>query len=103
MRVMSTTDQVTQAIQQFAAAFSDQGLARELAGGFSCTEVEAIFAVLHTAGAVEAAQMWVEIHAEHDEPGDQHSTIEPEPEPEPEPYPEPMVDPMDLLQCDSCQ
>ncbi|TPW78065.1 hypothetical protein [Schumannella soli] len=97
--MMSTTDQVTQAVQQFAAAFSDQGLARELAGGFSCTEVEAIFAVLHTAGAAEAAQMWVEIHAEHDEPGDQHSATETEPEP----YPEPMVDPMDLLQCDSCQ
>ncbi|MET4782956.1 hypothetical protein [Glaciihabitans sp. UYNi722] len=60
----------------------------------NCAEVEAVISMLRAVGGDAAAATWLDAHAAQDEDGDAHY--------QPTAYVVP-TDPMDDLQCDSCQ
>jgi hypothetical protein len=86
----------TQAITHFTGVFSDVAFAHDVAPSFSCNEVDALAGLLTALGETDAAQLWSAAHATADEIGDRHHVEAVEE------YVVP-VDPMDDLQCDSCQ
>jgi len=93
---MSTLITNTSDVTRFAAVFSAGDLAADLAAQLSCGEVEALAGMLRAIGEPASADMWIEAHAEGDDEGDAHyrrGAVE---------YEVP-VDPMDALECDSCQ
>lgn len=93
MRTLITN---TDAVLTFTEQWSRQDMADYIAPAMSCAEVDALAGLLYAIGEPAAADMWVAAHARNDGPGDQH-------------YPAPAVqhvvpvDPMDTMQCDSCQ
>lgn len=93
---MSTLITNTSDVTRFAAVFSAGDLAADVATQLSCIEVEALAGMLRAIGEPASADMWIEARAEGDDEGDDH-------------YRAPVaeyvvpVDPMDALQCDSCQ
>ncbi|GIT82094.1 hypothetical protein LLS1_37630 [Leifsonia sp. LS1] len=93
---MSTLIADTDDVTRFCAVFSDVGLAHDVAPTLGCRETEALAGILRALGEPAAADLWLDAHATSDELGDQHYM------PAPEPYIVP-IDPMEDLQCDSCQ
>lgn len=87
-----TIDAVTAA--SFADAFASRDFAHEVAPSMTCIESEAVAAMLRAIGAEDAAAQWDKFHAAQDEEGDSHYQAAD--------YIVP-VDPMDELNCDSCQ
>lgn len=93
---MSTLITDTNEVIRFTAVFSAGDLAGDVAPQLSCEEVEALAGMLRALGEPASADMWINAHAETDDEGDaHHQDAAPE-------YVVP-VDPMDALQCDSCQ
>jgi hypothetical protein len=95
-RTMSTLITDTDDVTRFCGVFSDVTLAHDVGTTLGCREAEALAGILRALGEPAAADMWLDAHAHGDEPGDQHY------QPALEPYIVP-IDPMDDLQCDSCQ
>ena len=94
--MMSTLITDTDAVLTFTGQWSRQDMADYIAPAMNCAEVDALAGLLYTIGEPAAADMWVAAHALDDGPGDRHfqgPTV---------PYVVP-VDPMEMLQCDSCQ
>lgn len=58
--------------QEFAAVWSDGHLAADLATKLTCIEVEALASMLLSLGQPEAADKWIEFHAEGDDCDDMH-------------------------------
>lgn len=67
------TDTIT-TLSTFAKVFGAEDCAGDLATKLSCSEVEALADMLTVAGAPEAAALWIDCHAEGDDPGDDHYT-----------------------------
>ncbi|MFF9565706.1 hypothetical protein ACF1AJ_20325 [Leifsonia sp. NPDC014704] len=95
-RTMSTLITDTDDVTRFCGVFSDVTLAHDVATMLGCREAEALAGILRALGEPAAADMWLDAHAHGDEPGDQHYQAAPEPCIVP-------IDPMEDLQCDSCQ
>ena len=93
---MSTLITNTSDVTRFAAVFSAGDMAGDLGPTLSCGEVEALAEMLRAIGEPASADMWIEAHAAGDDEGDAH-------------YRSPAaeyvvpIDPMEALQCDSCQ
>lgn len=93
---MSTFINDTEAIARFTNVFSYRDSADDLGPRLSCIEADALAGMLRALGESATADMWIKAHAEGDEECDDH-------------YHSPVsdyvvpVDPMDDLQCDSCQ
>ena len=89
------TVEAVQALDTFVGVWS-QGLSADIAPALTCTEVDALADLLAAAGRSDAAEAWIDTHRASDEEGDRH-------------YQAPVteyivpIDPMDDLQCDSCQ
>ncbi len=81
---------------RFTAVFGQADLATDVAPRLSCVEVDALAGLLRALGEPALADLWVDAHATDDELGDRHYLGDPTP------YLVP-VDPMEALQCDSCQ
>lgn len=72
--------------QTFVEVFSDSYLASDVAGRFTCTEVEALANLLLQLNAGDAGERWVKAHMEEDcdepelhgyyNPGDDHHAEE---------------------------
>lgn len=92
---MSTLVTDTAAVTRFTGVFAATYLAHDLGPELGCVEVDALAGMLRALGEVETAEMWIEAHAKGDDEGDLHYRPVEE-------YIVP-VDPMELLQCDSCQ
>jgi hypothetical protein len=58
----------------FADTFAKPDLTRDLADHLSCTEAEALAAMLTALGAHDAADRWFILHAESDDHADLHPT-----------------------------
>jgi hypothetical protein len=95
-RTMSTLITDTDDVTRFCGVFSDVSLAHDVAPTLGCREADALAGILRALGEPAAADMWLDAHASGDEVGEQHY------QPASEPYIVP-IDPMDDLQCDSCQ
>lgn len=93
---MSTLITDTNEITRFGAAFADQEFAAAIAPQMSCVEVDALAGMLRAVGEMVTADLWIQEHAAKDETGDKHGRASVEE------YVVP-VDPMEDLQCDSCQ
>ncbi|MFF2050321.1 hypothetical protein ACFVU2_01850 [Leifsonia sp. NPDC058194] len=93
---MSTLITDSDDIIHFTAVFGQIDLAVDIAPKLGCTEVDALAGLLRALGEPALADTWVDAHAVDDELGDRHY------QGDPTPYLVP-VDPMDVLQCDSCQ
>lgn len=93
---MSTFINDTEAVTRFTAVFSHGDLAGDIAPSLSCTETDALAGMLRALGEPATADMWLNAHAQADEEGDAHHQV---------PVSGYMVpiDPMDALECDSCQ
>lgn len=65
-------DQSESALVTFATMFSDPMLIQDQAQALTCSEVDALAAVLRICGADEGASAWVTRHAEADEEGNDH-------------------------------
>lgn len=93
---MSTLITNTDELTHFTAVFSKVDLATDIAPRLSCTEVEALAGLLRALGEPATADTWIREHATDDEVGDAHyqgdalELLIP-------------IDPMDEVQCDSCQ
>ena len=90
-----TIDHASDALKVFLTVWSG-GMSADIAQALTCTEVDALAELLNATGYSDAAEAWIEAHRASDEEGDAHyrrPTVE---------YVVP-VDPMDDLQCDSCQ
>lgn len=96
---LTEADAATAALARLVEVFSADDLAGDLAAALSCTEADALADVLRTQGAAGAAYRWIRHHADQDEPGDTHHSPT---TPAPAEYVVP-VDPMDALECESCQ
>lgn len=59
-------------LETFGAAWADGMLATELATKLTCTEANALVALLRNAGYPDAADQWAEEHAADDEFDDEH-------------------------------
>ena len=66
------SNKIVQAAKAFAETFADIWLAENIAQRFTCDELEALCELLNAAGQNAAAERWREVHAEGDEPGDDH-------------------------------
>jgi hypothetical protein len=96
MRTMSTLITATNEVTRFTATFSAWDMADDIGPRLNCGEVEALAGMLRALGEAAAADMWINAHATADDEGDaHHAHATPE-------YVVP-VDPMDALECDSCQ
>lgn len=93
---MSSLITDTEEVTRFCGVFSDVALAHDVAATLGCREVEALAGILRALGEPAAADMWLDAHARGDEPGGQHH------QPQTETYIVP-IEPMEDLQCDSCQ
>lgn len=93
---MSTLIYDTHAITHFTGVFSDVAFAHDVAPSLSCGEVDALAGLFNALGEMATGNLWSAAHAEAEDVGDRHY-VEPVEE-----YVVP-VDPMDGLQCDSCQ
>ena len=93
---MSTLITDTNAVLTFTGQWSRQEMADYMAPAMTCEEVDALAGLLYAIGEPAAADMWVAAHARNDDAGDRHYQTPPVQHLVP-------VDPMDLLQCDSCQ
>jgi len=71
-------------------------LSTDIGQALTCTEADTLAELLSATGYGDAAEAWIEAHRATDEEGDAHYT------PPATEYIVP-VDPMDELQCDSCQ
>lgn len=78
----------------FVHVFESVDFARDVAPRMTCTEADAIISMLRAVGGDAAAATWHDAHAAKDQDGDTHHR--------PAIYIVP-TDPMDDLQCDSCQ
>ena len=93
---MSTLITDTDAVLTFTGVWSKPEMADYIAPAMSCEEADALAGLLYAIGEPATADMWMAAHASKDEVGDRH-------------YRAPgvqyvvPVDPMDLLQCESCQ
>ena len=93
---MSTLITDTNAVLTFTGLWSRQEMADYVAPAMTCDEVDALARLLYAIGEPAAADMWVAAHARNDDAGERH-------------YQTPAVqylvpvDPMDMLNCDSCQ
>ncbi|NNC13404.1 hypothetical protein HII28_16150 [Planctomonas sp. JC2975] len=93
---MSTLITDTNAVLTFTGQWARQEMADYIASAMSCEEIDALYGLLYAMGELAAADMWMAAHARNAEPGDRHyRTSDAQ-------YAVP-VDPIDLLQCDSCQ
>jgi hypothetical protein len=84
-----------EALNTFLNVWSE-GPAGDIAQALTCTEADALAQLLSATGFDDAAEAWIDAHSLSDEEGDAHyrqPTVE---------YIVP-VDPMDALQCESCQ
>lgn len=93
----STTDTLTidpATAANFTAVFEATDFAHDVAPRMNCIEVDAVISMLRAVGADAAAATWLDAHAAEDEEGDSHY--------QPVAYIVP-VDPMEDLNCDSCQ
>ncbi|MFE3413433.1 hypothetical protein ACFXMT_35545 [Streptomyces mirabilis] len=57
--------------QEFADVWCG-ALTHEIASSLNCEEVDVLVNVLRALGADQAADEWIEAHAQGDEPGDNH-------------------------------
>jgi len=80
----------------FLDVFGADDFANDVASRMTCIEVEAVIFMLRAVRGEAAAATWLDAHAEEDEEGDSHYRSE-------VPVYVVPVDPMDDLQCDSCQ
>ena len=90
------TTRESAAVDEFVEVWAKSGLAFDVAGSLTCREADALANLLAIHGHHDAAASWIEQHGQSDDEGDAHchgATTE---------YIVP-VDPMDALQCDSCQ
>ena len=94
MNTTMITDAET--IEHFTAVFSEHILIDDLTRRMTQGEVESMARLFRALGELAIANRWLSSHAEGDERGDAHNRRPSEP------YIVP-VDPMDDLQCDSCQ
>lgn len=78
----------------FVHVFAAEDFAHDVAPRMSCAEVDAVIYMLRAVGGEAAASTWHDAHAAEDEEGDSHY--------QPAAYVVP-VDPMEDLNCDSCQ
>ena len=81
---------------EFVDVWAKSDLAQYIAGALTCREADALASLLAAHGQSDAAASWIEQHSQSDDEGDTHyqgATTE---------YMVPF-DPMDDLQCDSCQ
>jgi len=90
----STLNIQTTVATDFIAVFEEINFAQDVAPRMTCSEVNAVIGMLRAVGGDQAADAWHTAHAAADEAGDEHY--------QPTVYVVP-VDPMDDLQCDSCQ
>ena len=60
--------------KSFLELFTDGAFCSDAAAGVTCTESGTISAMLVLLGGPDAARVWDEQHAAHDEPGDDHYT-----------------------------
>lgn len=94
MTETTTREQV--AVDEFVDVWAKSDLAFDVAGALTCREADTLAHLLATHGHHDAAASWIEQHGQSDDEGDAHHQgaiteyIVP-------------VDPMDDLQCDSCQ
>lgn len=65
------------ALRFFAAAFSHEDTAAELATALDCAEVDALARLLAELGETEAAVRWLTDHAAHDDPAAPHHATDP--------------------------
>jgi hypothetical protein len=93
---MTTIIIAPETASNFLDAFGSVDFADDVAPRMTCVEVETVISLLRAVGGESAAAVWLDAHAEEDEEGDSHYL------PPPPAYVVP-VDPMDYLQCDSCQ
>lgn len=70
-----------EAVDVFRKVWSRSDLAGDLGERLTCTEVEALAELLTALGAPEAAAVWLEAHADGDDPDDAHYRGDGEPEP----------------------
>jgi hypothetical protein len=93
---MTTITIAPETASNFLDVFAADDFANDVAPRMTCTEVEAVISMLRAVGGQDAAATWLDAHAAGDEEGDSHYR------PAAAAYVVP-VDPMDGLQCDSCQ
>lgn len=94
---MNTTTTIrTEDVERFVEVFAAGDVADDVGPFLSCVEVEALAGLFRAIGETAAAERWIRSHATADEEGDQHALAAVEE------YVVP-IDPMDDLQCDSCQ
>ncbi|GAB4584431.1 hypothetical protein [Nocardia sp. IFM 10818] len=67
---MST--QIIDAAKEFAEVFDNWEAAAHVGSSFQCSEVEALAELLRACGRDDAAESWIDWHAEDDECGDAH-------------------------------
>ena len=90
------TTRESAAVDEFVDVWAKSGLVFDVAGALTCREADALANLLAAHGQSDAAASWIEQHGQSDDEGDTHhqgATTD---------YIVP-VDPMDDLQCDSCQ
>lgn len=67
---------VIKAAMNAADVLSDSEIADEVGTALTCTEVEALAELFRATGHEDAAQAWIECHAEGDDCGDSHCRCE---------------------------
>ncbi|NNC14112.1 hypothetical protein HII28_19855 [Planctomonas sp. JC2975] len=93
---MSTLITDSNAVLTFTGQWARQEMADYIAPAMSCEEIDALYGLLYAMGEPATADMWMTAHARGDQAGERHYRATDAQ------YAVP-VDPMDLLQCDSCQ
>jgi hypothetical protein len=93
---MSTLITDTDAVLTFTGTWSRREMANHIAPAMSREEVDALAGLLSAIGEPATADMWRTAHARTDETQNRRNSVPPVR------YVVP-VDPMDALQCDSCQ
>lgn len=76
MSETSKTAEIVKAAGAFAELFADGEIADEVGTKLTCTEVETLADCLRAFGYDQAAQTWIDCHAEGDDCGDQHCRCE---------------------------
>jgi hypothetical protein len=59
-------------VAEFTDTWADSMLALHVAPNLTCSEVDALSEMLSELGQPETAALWIECHAEKDEPDDTH-------------------------------
>jgi hypothetical protein len=93
---MQTITIASETASHFLDVFAENLFAHDVAPRMTCVEAEAVISILRAVGGEDAATVWLDAHAEGDEEGDLHYRPA-------APAYVVTVDPINDLQCDSCQ